>query len=122
MPIHSYEKLELEHETQLKDGKEIIILIFRGVINHENVSLISDDLDAILDASTNRIIVDLVKLEYINSLGLALFLTIVKRVEESDGILGIGGTSRVLNTIIQLVEISEKVRIFNSVEEALKSL
>ena len=56
-----------------------------------------------------------------NSQGLAFLISLIKRVEELGGVCLIGGVNKLIETIIQLVEVSDQVIIFPSMEEALAS-
>ncbi|MEM7184594.1 MAG: STAS domain-containing protein, partial [Spirochaetota bacterium] len=67
------------------------------------------------------LVLNLSDLKYINSVGLAIILSMVKIVDQHSGKFVIGGVHSAIEQIIQLVELPEKVIICSSIEDALKS-
>jgi anti-anti-sigma factor len=121
MPNFTYDSITIEYEIQEIDQKKMEILIFKGRIGNQNSYQISEDFSDHLDHNISNMIVGLKDLEYLNSQGLAFLLSLIKRVEELGGIFLIGGVNPLIETIIQLVEVSDQVVIFPSMEDALAS-
>ncbi len=121
MPNFTYESISIDYEIQEINHKKIEILNFKGRIGNQNSFQISEDFSEQLDHSISNMIVGLKDLEYLNSQGLAFLLSLIKRVEELGGVFLIGGVNPLIETIIQLVEVSDQVVIFPSMEDALAS-
>ena len=121
MPNFTYESISIDYEIQEINHKKIEILIFKGRIGNQNSYQISEDFSEQLDHSISNMIVGLKDLEYLNSQGLAFLLSLIKRVEQMGGVFLIGGVNPLIETIIQLVEVSDQVVIFPTMEDALAS-
>jgi anti-anti-sigma factor len=121
MSTFKYDSLQIDYEIREINDKKIEILIFTGRIGNQNSFQISDEFYDQLDHSVPNMIIGLKELEYLNSQGLAFLISLIKRVEELGGVFLIGGVNKLIETIIQLVEVSDQVIIFPSMEEALAS-
>jgi len=94
------------------------IISFVGKIINENAYQISRNINKLFETGNYNIILDLSKLEYINSVGVAMLLTIIKTVDQHSGKVVIGGLNHFLENVIRLMELPKKVRIYNTVDEA----
>lgn len=118
MKTFTYEMLKITYSRETIKGEGVQILIFEGKITHQNSDQVGDDLEAIFDESLPNLIVDLSQLEYINSIGLAVILSLVRKVEDLNGKFAVGGRHKLVETIVKLLEVSEHVRVFSSLEQA----
>ncbi len=114
----------LEIKVKLVESKKIPfqILTFVGQINQDNAYSISEDINIFFQSTTFNTILDLSALEYINSIGLASLLSIIQKVEENSGRLMIGGINSKIEIIIQLLDLTNRVEIFSSVEKAIAQI
>lgn len=114
----------LEVKVKLVESKKIPfqILTFVGQINQDNAYSISEDINIFFQSTTFNTILDLSALEYINSIGLASLLSIIQKVEENSGRLMIGGINSKIEIIIQLLDLTNRVEIFSSVEKAIAQI
>ena len=94
------------------------VVSFAGKIINENAYQISRNINSIFENDNYNIILDLTQLEYINSVGVAMILTIIKTVDQHSGKLLIGGLNHFLENVIKLMELPKRVQIYNTVEEA----
>lgn len=120
MKSFTYELLNVNYSQEEIKGEKIQILAFEGKITHQNADQVGDDLEHLFDKNHPNIIVDLSKLEFVNSIGLAVILSLVRQVEDLDGKFAVGGRHKLVETIVKLVEVSDHVRVFSSLEEAKK--
>jgi anti-anti-sigma factor len=121
MSTITYDSLLIDYEIKEINDKKIEVLIFTGRIGNQNSFQISEEFYDLLDHSIPNMIIGLKDLEYLNSQGLAFLLSLIKRVEELGGVFLIGGVNKLIETIIQLVEVSDQVIIFPSMDDALAS-
>lgn len=114
----------LEIKVKLIESKKIPfqILTFIGQINQDNAYSISEDINVFFQSAIFNTILDLSSLEYINSIGLASLLSIIQKVEENSGRLMIGGINSKIEIIIQLLDLTNRVEIFSSVEKAIAQI
>ncbi|MCX7999090.1 MAG: STAS domain-containing protein [Leptospiraceae bacterium] len=118
MKTFTYELLKITYSREVIKGEEVQILTFEGKITHQNSDQVGDDLEEIFDESLPNVIIDLSQLEYINSIGLAVILSLVRKVEDLNGKFAVGGRHKLVETIVKLLEVSEHVRVFSSLDQA----
>ncbi|MCB1158919.1 MAG: STAS domain-containing protein [Leptospiraceae bacterium] len=116
----SFDSLDIDITVIPQFGKNIQIVAFKGKFNHQNAYSISRDLQSLFKEEVYELVLNLSELKYINSVGLAIILSMVKIVDQHSGKFVIGGVNKSIETIIQLVELPEKVLICSSVDEAIK--
>jgi anti-sigma B factor antagonist len=114
----TYEELEIDFSIEQINLDTVGIINLTGKISHSNVKQVLTDIEGVVEEDIGNFLVVLSNLSFINSLGLALLLSLVRRAEEKNGKFVIGGYNPVLDMIIQLVEVSDKIRVFRSLEEA----
>lgn len=119
MAVINFDSLTINYEIKEINNSKVEVLIFDGRIGNQNSYQVSEELYQHLDHSIPNMLIGLKNLEYLNSQGLAFILSLIKRVEELGGTFAIGGVNQLIGTIIQLVEVSDQVIIFPSMEEAL---
>lgn len=113
-----FNSLALELDTIEVKSQKIMLVSFEGQISNNNAFEISRKINSIFDSENYNIILDLRKLEYINSVGVAMLLTIIKTVDQHNGKVAIGGLNHFLENVIKLMELPKKVLIFHSIDEA----
>lgn len=118
MKTFTYDALKITYSREIIKGEEVQILIFEGKITHQNSDQLGDDLESTFDSSIPNLIIDLSQLEYINSIGLAVILSLVRKIEDLNGKFAVGGRHKLVETIVKLLEVSEHVRVFSSLEQA----
>ncbi|MDX1960167.1 MAG: STAS domain-containing protein [Leptospiraceae bacterium] len=118
MQVFTYDSLELEYSVENINGERVAIISLKGKISHENVNQILEDMEDLVSEDEKNFLLNLKQLNFMNSLGLALILSWVRKSEENKGKFVIGGYNPVLDLIIQLVEVSDKIKVFHSFEEA----
>jgi anti-anti-sigma factor len=121
MSTITYDSLLIDYEIREINDKKIEVIIFTGRIGNQNSFQISEEFYDQLDHSIPNMIIGLKNLEYLNSQGLAFLISLIKRVEDLGGVFLIGGVNKLIETIIQLVEVSDQVIIFPSMDDALAS-
>ena len=113
-----FEAFTIDVDTiEIKD-LPVHIVSFSGKIINENAYQISRNINSIFENDNYNIILDLTQLEYINSVGVAMILTIIKTVDQHSGKLLIGGLNHFLENVIKLMELPKRVQIYSTVEEA----
>jgi anti-sigma B factor antagonist len=113
-----FNSFALELTTIEVKSQKLIVVSFEGQISNNNAFEISRKINGIFDLENYNIILNLTKLEYINSVGVAMLLTIIKTVDQHSGKIVIGGLNHFLENVIKLMELPKKVLIFHSIDEA----
>ncbi|MCB1193645.1 MAG: STAS domain-containing protein [Leptospiraceae bacterium] len=114
-----YESFYIEMETiNIQKDKVQLVSCF-GRINNQNSLLISKEINRIFEDKIYNVILNLTELEYLNSIGIAIVLSIVKTVDYHQGKFVIGGMSDQIEAILKLVELPGKFKVYSSVNEAI---
>lgn len=114
-----FNSFSLELSTMELKNQKVNLVSFEGQISNNNAFEISRKINGIFESENYNIILNLKKLEYINSVGVAMLLTIIKTVDQHNGKIVIGGLNHFLENVIKLMELPKKVLIFHSVDEAI---
>lgn len=116
-----FNSFALELTTVEVGSQKVMVVSFEGQISNNNAFEISRKINGIFDLENYNIILNLTKLEYINSVGVAMLLTIIKTVDQHSGKIVIGGLNHFLENVIKLMELPKKVLIFHSIDDAKKA-
>ena len=96
------------------------IIIIKGKIDSQTDSF-SDDMDKAIEGETN-ILVDCTNMDYINSAGLRVFLTSLKKVAGVKGKFSICNLNDGISEIFNIAGFSSIFQIFYSREDALSEM
>jgi anti-anti-sigma factor len=116
-----FNSLTIDSNPIFIKGQEVLVIHFVGQINNNNAFDISRKIQTIFESQNYNVIINLSKLTYINSVGVAMILTLIKTIDQYNGKLFIGGMNPFLDNVIKLMELPKKVRIYNTIEEAKSS-
>ncbi|TGK02886.1 anti-sigma factor antagonist [Leptospira langatensis] len=113
-----FEGLFIETSKTSVGDKELLVVTMNGKVTNTNAFEISRKINFVFDEGIYEIILDLSSLEYINSVGVATLLTLIKTVDQHNGKIVIGGLNHFLENVIRLMELPKKVAIYHTLEEA----
>ncbi|TGK11962.1 anti-sigma factor antagonist [Leptospira fletcheri] len=113
-----FEGLFIETKRLPVKEKEVLVVTMNGKVTNSNAFEISRKINFVFDEGVYEIILDLSALEYINSVGVATLLTLIKTVDQHNGKIVIGGLNHFLENVIRLMELPKKVAIYHTMDEA----
>ncbi|EMY69168.1 STAS domain-containing protein [Leptospira vanthielii] len=116
-----FPSLDLKTEFVDIKGERVLVVSFVGQITNTNAYEINRNISAIFRDAVYNIILELTKLEYINSIGVATLIGIIKTVESNHGKILIGGLNHFLENVIRLMDLPGKVKIFPTKKEAISN-
>lgn len=121
MAKFEFPSLVIETESIRIREEEVLVVSFLGQITNTNAYEINRSISSVFKDGIYNIILDLSKLEYINSIGVATLIGIIRTVEAENGKLRIGGLNHFLENVIQLMDLPKKIHIHHSKQEAILS-
>ncbi len=121
MPRIDFESFYFETEICHQGDVNIVVVSFCGKISNNNAFDISRKISEIFEDKIYNVILNLSSLEYINSMGVALLLTVIRTIDQKNGKIVIGGINHFLETVLNLIEIPKEVMIYDSVDKAKAS-
>lgn len=116
-----FPNLKLQKETENIGGKTVNIIHFIGKITNENSHTVNQKIHRIIEGQVYNVVLDLSKLEYINSSGVAILFHILSWVREKQGIMLVGGVHRFLRRVFGLMDLPSEISLYDDLEDAKNS-
>ena len=88
------------------------ILALEGDIDLYQSTAVKEKLTELIDRKTERILVDLTRVNYIDSSGLALFIECLQRIGEYSGRLGLFGLQPTVRHIFDIARLDQVLHIY----------
>lgn len=121
MNFLNFTALTLGTEVIQSGSDSVLVVQFKGQITNTNAYDINKNISLIFREEIYNLILDLSELEYINSIGVATLIGIIKTVESKSGRIMIGGLNHFLDNVIRLMDLPKKVDIYSSRKEAISN-
>ena len=119
----SFPDLEVSWISEECSNQYIKIVYFKGKINEKNSFRLNQKFYKINEIIQEKYtILDFSELSYINSVGLAILHSLIFRLKEENVVVAIGGLHPFIKRILSLIEGIPDLKVFDSREEAKKSL
>ncbi len=93
-------------------------LAAEGEIDLHDAPAMKEQFARILEGKPNRVFVDLSKVRYIDSSGLAVFIGVMQNVQSYGGKLALYGIQESVQTVFRISRLDQVFRIFTNREEA----
>lgn len=110
--------LQLRTETEKVSGRPVNILSFSGKITSDNIFDLNSKVKAIFENGVYDCILNISELEYINSTGIALLLTIARTVEQNRGKMILTRPTQFVQELFDMTDLSGRFQIVQSMETA----
>lgn len=110
--------LQLRTETEKVSGRSVNILSFSGKITSDNIFDLNSKVKAIFENGVYDCILNISELEYINSTGIALLLTIARTVEQNRGKMILTRPTQFVQELFDMTDLSGRFQIVQSMEAA----
>ena len=110
--------LQLRTETEKVAGRQVNFLTFSGKITSDNIFDLNSKVKAIFENGVYDCILDISALEYINSTGIALLLTIARTVEQNRGKMFLTKPTAFVQELFDMTDLSGRFSIVGSLEDA----
>ncbi len=108
--------------TTRKAGKGVIIVeVPLEELDASNAPDFKAGLLPLLEKRT-KVVLDLSRLDFVDSSGLGAFLSCLKTMRSQEGMLVFGGVSRNVRNVLELVHMYKLVDYFDTVDEAVVRL
>lgn len=111
----------MEYTIADHSGLKLITITGRLIEKSQAGELIKE-FEALIEAGTNRYLMNLQDLEYVNSTGLNLLIGMFTSARNSGGELVIGGISPKVKKLMVMTKLDSIFKIYTSVAEASENL
>lgn len=107
---------------QVSDVDDVTILIIDGMITLGSDVTLSEMFDEQIRRGRKKIILDMTKVKYIDSIGMGQLAGGYTVLEEVDGKMVLAQTNEKINTLLKLTGLHNHIKTYPTVEDALKAL
>jgi len=98
----------------------VTVVKISGKMDTYGLKEVRERFEQIIEDKNYKIIVDLSELNYINSLGLGMFISIFKRIRVQNGDLKFASLKSYVLQMFELTKLNNVFEFYPSVDEALK--
>lgn len=116
-----FSALTLILEKKVISGDTVLILSFDGQITNTNAYEINAKITEIFNEKVYNLILDLSRLDYINSIGVATLLSMINTVDQHKGKISIGGLNPFLENVMKLMDLPKTLKIHSRKETAISN-
>ncbi|MCS6985425.1 MAG: STAS domain-containing protein [Leptospiraceae bacterium] len=118
MPLENLVSLKTELR---KSGEESVLVIhFSGKITADNVLDLNQKIRSIFSDKIYRVVLNISELEYMNSSGITLFLTIAKTIDQNKGKLVLTKPTPFVKDLFEMTDLISRFTIAEDLESACK--
>jgi anti-sigma B factor antagonist len=109
----------MKTETNQLENGYLLVKIIGEVDVYTSIDL-KKDLTRLVEAEKNKLIIDLVKVNYMDSSGLGVLVALLKQIKKSGGDLKLVNLPVSVKKIFDLTRLTKFFDIYESLEEATK--
>jgi anti-anti-sigma factor len=106
----------------IKNRTDSKVIEFIGDLDATNVEKVLEEIIGLMNNGTIHLVADFKELRYVNSTGLGILLHFSKTAKEKGGCFRIANVNEHVYEIIEIIGATTLLDIYESVEEALKTL
>ena len=103
-----------------KTAGSVTILAFAGELDSADLSAAREETDGVIQAGCDRLVLNLRKLDFLNSSALAYLISVHKRVQSMSGELVFSEPSRFFQTTIRHLGLEREFTVFRDDQAALE--
>ena len=103
---------------KIEKYKSNLLVYLAGALTYENTTEVKEEIKAHISSDITKIILELSKLDLIDSSGVGVFISLLKRMD-GEGVLLAAPQPRV-GRIFEITKLNQIMPIFATLEEALK--
>gem|GEM_PF-934238 len=112
------DEITIECSIELISQKKVSIITLSGKIRSENITSLNKEIQNIFEDEVYNCIMNIEKLRYINSTGIAMILTIQKTVEQNGGKLLLVSPSEFVHELLVLTNLIDHFEIHENMSSA----
>ncbi len=108
-------------EISVKDEGDIKVVMLNGKLDTNTTPAAEAEINALLDAGANNLLINFEQLTYISSSGLRLLLALAKRMKGAGGDLKVCSLNEMATEVFEISGFSSILNVFASEADALGS-
>jgi anti-sigma B factor antagonist len=108
-------------EITVRDEGDTKVVMLNGKLDTNTTPAVESEINTLLDAGANKLLINFEQLSYISSSGLRLLLATAKRLKGSGGDLRVCSLNEMATEVFEISGFSSILNVFSSEQEALGS-
>ncbi len=110
----------MSFEVNINNQDKINIISIKGRIDVNTVQKLEQELSALMDKGKNHLLADMMKVTFMSSAGLRVFLSVLKRTKENGGNFKLAGLREDVKKIFNMTGFTNLFEIYSTVDEAIR--
>ncbi|MEI8172617.1 MAG: STAS domain-containing protein [Deltaproteobacteria bacterium] len=106
-------------DLQAIDCNDIKIFVFEGRLDIGRCTEVETELYRAIDCGNVKLILDLAKIDCLSSSGLRIFISVLRKLKETKGRLGICNIPPHVFKIFKVVDLDKVFEIYDSTDQAI---
>lgn len=106
-------------EITLRDEGDTKIVMLNGKLDTNTTPTAEDEINALLEAGANKLLINFEQLSYISSSGLRLLLATAKRLKSTGGDLKVCSLNEMATEVFEVSGFSSILNVFATEQDAL---
>ena len=106
-------------EITMRDEGDTKIVMLNGKLDTNTTPAAEGEINTLLDAGVNKLLINFEQLSYISSSGLRLLLATAKRLKSSGGDIKVCSLNEMATEVFELSGFSSIIKVFPSEQDAL---
>lgn len=113
----------MKFSYQLNKIENCTIILFDGtILDKSEANTLQNEIDGLMMDGENRFIVDFNKIDYINSSGLSVLISLLNKTKENNGLFCLCNVSEKVHKLILTCKLENILKIEGSLKEAIKKI
>jgi len=105
-----------------RSERDISVMMPKGYINNLGAERLESTSEAFIDKGSKKLVVNFSDVQFINTIGLSIFLSIVQSSLESDGLLCFTNMKKDHREMFEMAGLIKHVKVFKDEKDALNYL
>jgi anti-sigma B factor antagonist len=102
-----------------KSALDVAIMMPKGYINDMVAEHLEQTSEQLLEKGVKKIVVNFAEVQYINTIGISIFTSIVQKALDYNGVLCFTNMKKVHRDILEMMGLIKYVKVFKDEEDAL---
>jgi anti-sigma B factor antagonist len=105
-----------------REIKDVVVLEPKGkIMGGPDATLLHDQLHEFIDQNKKKVVIDLAKVDWMNSTGLGILISGLTTLRNNGGELKLANVTEKIQSLLTITKLITVFECFNSVEEAIAS-
>lgn len=105
-----------------KSAQDVVVMAPKGYINDMGAERLEQTSDQFLGKGVRKLVVNFGDVQYINTIGISIFTSIIQKTLEYDSLLCFTNLKKVHHDVLEMMGLIKYVKVFKDEEDALSFL